>query len=189
MSSKRKSRGLYARLMGDWHAHPKVLGLSLEARGLWASLASWSAHGRTDGIFTVGHAAALAQGKHARPLRELREAVLVDDLGEGRFRLHGWEEYNMTRDEHEAWKAADAERKRLARAVGKGGSVRADSGRTPSGFRRDSGWSPGGVRTESHSHAPRERSYPSEGGYPYHDAVEREENLCGPAWGDEEAAQ
>lgn len=192
MSAKRKSRGLYARLMGDWHSHPKVMGISLEARGLWASLASWSAHARADGVFAVGHASALAHGKHAKPLRELIAAGLVDDLGDGRFKLHGWEEHNMTRDDHEQWKASERERWDKRSGVRKGGRLRAESSRSPGGEAPESEWStggaPSGVRLERHDHAHREGSYPREGGYPYSDA-DREEIICGPWLSDDEAAQ
>jgi hypothetical protein len=178
--SAKKSRGLYARVMGEWHSHPKVLVASMEARGLWVTVASWCTQNRTDGCFSTGHASALAQGRHAKPLRELVTCGLVDDLGDGRYRLHDWDQHNMTRADHEHWKAADAERKRVSRSVRKGGSVRADIGRTSGGHRQDSERSHAGVTLESHSHAPKEGSDTREGGYPYSDA-DREYTICGPS--------
>jgi len=126
----KKSRGLYARLMGEWWSHPKVLCLSLEARGLWASLASWCCDHRTDGVFSTGHASALAHKKHAKPLRELVSARLVDDLGDGRLKLHGWEEHNMTKAEHEKCRLDEQERWSRRSGVRKGGRLRPDSGRS-----------------------------------------------------------
>lgn len=145
MSTPKKTRGLYARLMGDFHSHPKVLGLSLEAVGLWAVLASWSAHARNDGYFSPRQLAGLAAGRpYKKPFAELLSVRLVDHVEGGDFRLHGWDEHNMTRAEHDTYKEEGRVRKaaeRQAQRVGRGGSVPADSGRTP-----------GGLPPESHGH-------------------------------------
>lgn len=179
MTARKKSRGLYARVMGDWHSHPKVLACSMEARGLWVTLASWCCEHRMDGAFTARHAAALAQGKHAKPLKELVSAGLVDVTGDGSYRLHDWSHHNMTRAEHDDYKAAEAERKRSKRDVGKGETFRADNGRKSGGHPAES---------LGLGHAHKEGSYPSERGDAFGGGEQDEDSVCAPWWS-EEAAQ
>lgn len=79
----------WARIDDGWWCHPKVLGLSLEARGLWATTLSWSCAHRTDEIQPalvrmVGGSDAMAE--------ELVDAGLWHEAEEG-WRFHDWAEY------------------------------------------------------------------------------------------------
>jgi hypothetical protein len=148
--SAKKSKGLFCRVKGDWHAHEKVIALSLEARGLWVTLASWCAGNRTDGRFNEKHARELAQGRHKAPLHELIEAGLVDLMSDGTFQMHDWAEHNITRAEHEELKAADVARKARNRGVAEGTTFRAEAERNGSGTGAESG----GVPLEAPSPSP-----------------------------------
>lgn len=165
--SAKKSKGLFCRVKGDWHAHEKVIALSLESRGLWVTLASWCAGNRTDGRFNERHAKALAQGRHKAPLQELIEAGLVDVMPDGTFQMHDWAQHNITRAEHELLKADDAARAQRNRDaarrrgdVAEGTTIRADAERIPGEVRSESD----GRSAESPSPSPSPNPASREGG-------------------------
>lgn len=80
---------MWAKVDDGWWCHPKVLGLSLAARGLWISSLSWSCAQRRDTVPGSLVAMLGAQPDHAA---ELVAAGLWDDL-DGDFRIHDWHEY------------------------------------------------------------------------------------------------
>lgn len=149
MKIPRKSPGVYARIMGDFHTHEKVLVLSAEAIGIWTLVVSWSVCRRRDGVFSEGQLRGIAGARpYKKALSELLAVGLVDRIEGGDFCLHDWTEHNMSRSEHEDLKAADRARKaemRASKRVGKGGEVQRDNVRTFPGVRHPSDRSPDDV--------------------------------------------
>lgn len=94
----------WAKVDDGWWCHPKVMGLSLPARGLWVSALSWSCAQRRDVVPATFLAMVGASQEHADELTEVGLWV-PDDAG---FRIHDWSEYQeMTTSE----KRAEAGRK------------------------------------------------------------------------------
>lgn len=80
----------WAKIDDGWWAHPKVMGLSLSASGLWARALSWSCHQRRDHV-PVGFLAMVgADHEHAD---ELVEAGLWRESDDGGWVIHDWAEY------------------------------------------------------------------------------------------------
>jgi len=102
----------YARVLGTFWRHPRTLGLSMAARGLWVSLLSWSADQRSDGGIPAPALTMVCGGKpDARSLQELILSGLLVQA-ESAYLLRDWAQHNITRDEHE--QAKEATRKRVA---------------------------------------------------------------------------
>jgi hypothetical protein len=102
----------YARVLGTFWRHPRTLGLSMAARGLWVSLLSWSADQRSDGGIPAAALTMVCGGKpDARSLSELIVSGLLVSA-ETSYTLRDWAQHNITRDEHE--QAKEATRKRVA---------------------------------------------------------------------------
>lgn len=80
----------WAKVDDGWWAHPKVMGLSLPARGLWVSALSWSCHQRQDTVPERFLAMVSADVEHAV---ELVEAGLWDHADGGGWVIHDWAEY------------------------------------------------------------------------------------------------
>lgn len=127
---KRKRRGRYAVIYGDWWRHAKVAGgihngqpmkrLSLAARGLWASLTSHAVDALTNGKVTLDVAELVAGGTPAKEvaaaLAELRRNGLVtgtDEAGE----IHDFGEANITTAGWEANKEKERDKKRSQRGT------------------------------------------------------------------------
>lgn len=79
----------WARVDDGWWSHPKVMDLSLPARGLWVSALSWSCHQRKD-IVPVRFLAIV--GASLSDADELVEAGLWLSV-EGGWRIHDWSQY------------------------------------------------------------------------------------------------
>lgn len=79
----------WARVDDGWWCHPKVMRLSLAARGLWASALSWSCHQRYD---TVPDRFLLMVEADPELAGELVDAGLWEPV-EGGWRIHDWEQY------------------------------------------------------------------------------------------------
>lgn len=78
-------------IVGDeWWSHPKVMGLSLSARGLWITALSWSCHQRRDHVPTSFISMV---GASDRETSELSESNLWDEVEDG-WVIHDWAEYN-----------------------------------------------------------------------------------------------
>lgn len=100
-----------------WWAHPKVIGLSGGARGVWVTCGSWSAAYLTDGYVPVRTLYLIAPGSRGRADQWAAELV---DAGlwlrvDGGWTFHDWEQYQPSRIEVEEQRARDLERKRRGR--------------------------------------------------------------------------
>lgn len=73
-----------------FHGHPKVLNLSLAARGLWVTMGSWCAKHKTYGF--VPHAAVRFLGGSKRQARELVDAGLLE-VKDGGYQFHEWRKH------------------------------------------------------------------------------------------------
>jgi hypothetical protein len=116
---------IVARLDMGWHAHPKVLGLGLQAMGLHAWSISYCDSARSDGF--IPHGAWPALPGAGASVKRLLDAGLWERCGDG-FRLHDYLDYNRSKAQIEAHLAEDRERKRGP-----------DSGRTRNGKAAESG--------------------------------------------------
>lgn len=90
--------------------HPKTLGITLAAVGLWTTCGSWSARHRTDGIVPEAFVRTIPGWR--RPAQELVERHLWATT-EGGWVFVDWAQHQRTRAQIEAELAAG--RERLAR--------------------------------------------------------------------------
>lgn len=89
----------WARVDDGWWCHPKVLGVSLTARGLWVSALSWSCAQRRD---EVPRPLLAMLGATAAEAVELVDAGLWVEVDDG-YRIHDWAEYqDLTTSERRA---------------------------------------------------------------------------------------
>lgn len=96
----------WARVDDQWWSHPKVLDLTLEARGLWITALSWSCAQRRDEVPT-GFVRMVALDEDDRLSVELANAGLWAPTERG-WRIHDWAQYQ---DLSLSEKRADAGRK------------------------------------------------------------------------------
>lgn len=83
---------VWAKIDDGWWCHPKVLGISLAASGLWARALSWSCQQRRDTVPT-GLVRMLAAGEDLDTLAgELEQAGLWHPI-DGGWRIHDWVDY------------------------------------------------------------------------------------------------
>lgn len=92
-----------ARLDTGWHAHPKILGLGLQAMGLHAWSISYCDATRSDGFIPHGAWPALPGAGHS--CKRLLDAGLWERC-DGGFRLHDYLDYNRSREQIEEIAAA-----------------------------------------------------------------------------------
>jgi hypothetical protein len=97
----------WARIDDGMPWHPKIIGLSVEARWAFVVGICYAARYLTDGVVP---AAALDDAAGA----ELIKAGLADRW-HGGYMLHDWHDWNPTASEVRERRAADAERKRRQR--------------------------------------------------------------------------
>jgi hypothetical protein len=83
----------WARVDDGWWCHPKVLGLDLDARGLWVSALSWSCQQQTSDI---PHAIVRMCGDDGTAAAKLVMAGLWTVTSDG-FAIHDWDEYQSER--------------------------------------------------------------------------------------------
>lgn len=95
-----------------FHGHPKVVGLSPSAVGVWLLTGTWSAQYLTDGAVPRGIMTRL--GGTDADAHELITAGLWDAADDG-FQFHEWAEYQPTKTEVEAERAAARDRMRERR--------------------------------------------------------------------------
>jgi hypothetical protein len=81
----------WARVDDGWWSHPKVMDLSLAARGLWVSALSWSCHQRKDVVPVRFLAIVGAAPSDADELSEAGLWLPVD----GGWRIHDWADYQV----------------------------------------------------------------------------------------------
>ena len=94
------------------HSHPKFLDVSLAAVGLWTMCGAWCSGYLTDGQITRRQVIRL--GGDDALAAELVDAGLWRETEDG-YVFHGWDEYQPTREDVEASRAAARERMRKRR--------------------------------------------------------------------------
>lgn len=95
---------MWAKVDDGWWCHPKVMGLSLPARGLWISALSWSCAQRLDEVPT--QFLAMVQADEALAAELVAAGLWIE--ADGGWRIHDWAEYQeLTKSE----KRAEAGRK------------------------------------------------------------------------------
>ncbi len=96
-----------------FYDHPKVLNLSLAARGLWVTVGSWCAKHETDGEISQRQIRALGGTK--RLVDQLVQARMLDEIctesAPNVYRMCSWSEWNPTSDELQAKRDAWRESK------------------------------------------------------------------------------
>lgn len=99
-------------------SHPKLIGLSSLAYGVWARVGCWCSDHTTDGIVTR----AIVHSIAPEPVRVVNQAIaelvaarLLDVRSEDEFQFHDWSDHQPMRCEVEANRAAMKERQRLSR--------------------------------------------------------------------------
>lgn len=99
-----------------WHCHPKVVGLSLGACGLWSRCGSWCADQENGGFVPL----ALPRSYGADPtlIAELLESGLWDEVPKG-FQFHDWDLYQPNPQRLAEERAINAKRQAEFRARGK----------------------------------------------------------------------
>jgi hypothetical protein len=100
-----------------FHGHPKVMDLSLAAVGLWSLAGSWCAKYLTDGYVPSKTLPRLG-GSPAEAM-ELQGADLWE-AAEGGWQFKDWSDYQPTKEEVEAERAAARARMKKVRAAKKG---------------------------------------------------------------------
>jgi len=110
-----------------FHAHPKVADLSLAAVGTWLLAGTWASQYLTDGALSAKAASRL--GATPETIRELVESGLWDETDSG-YQFHDWDQFQPSKAEVEADRAAARERMRVARSSKK--NVRANTRGTSS---------------------------------------------------------
>jgi hypothetical protein len=83
----------WARVDDGWWCHPKVLGLDLDARGLWVSALSWSCQQQTA---TIPDAIVRMCGDDGTAAAKLVDAGLWETAGAG-YAIHDWDDYQSER--------------------------------------------------------------------------------------------
>lgn len=132
-------------------SHPKVRRAWKRSRGsigLYMLALTYSAQHETDGLLDSEWIEDMLPAKKEREqaLDALVSAGLFDEESEG-FRIHDYLDHNESREDAEARRERDRERK--ARG-GRGGRSK-DSGGTPDGFHAESAGNPSGLRVDSAS--------------------------------------
>lgn len=142
------SKSYYARVLGTMWRHPRTVGLSLAARGLWVTLLSYSADHRTDGRIDAASLRIVAGGAEIRrQLAELSAAEMLLAVPGVGYQIRDWSQHNITRDKHE--KNLENTRNRVAKVRGKGdqGNGESNALQEPE-QKRDSNALPTAIRSE-----------------------------------------
>ena len=104
------------RVSDGLHAHPKIVGLTLESVGLWTLAGSWCAHYRTDGHIPAQVLNGFAGRRAGHLIAELTDHALLA-AENGGYVFVDWLDYQRSRAEVEAQR--EANRQRVARARAK----------------------------------------------------------------------
>jgi len=99
---------------GDFYDHPKTIDLSDAAVALWTRAGSYSTHKHLDGFVPDGMLARLSKSP-TEASAELVRARLWRRV-RGGFQFHQWDERNLTKDEIDADREYERDRKRRQRA-------------------------------------------------------------------------
>lgn len=84
----------WAKVDDSWWCHPKVLPLTMAARGLWTTALSWSCQMRTDYIPQAFVAMTMGLDTDADAIKHLEGSGLWVPV-EGGWRIHNWAEYQQ----------------------------------------------------------------------------------------------
>lgn len=114
-----------------FHGHPKVIGLSPSAVGVWLLTGTWAAQYLTDGQVPRGMVARF--GGTDSDAAELIAAGLWH-VADGGYEFHEWHEYQPSKDAIEAERAAARDRMRERRR-NKRGTFAGSSGEQPANVR------------------------------------------------------
>lgn len=101
------------KLDDGWHCHPKVVGLSLGACGLWSKCGSWCADQENGGFVPL--ALTRSYGANPKLIAELLDAGLWRTQTGG-YQFHDWAEYQPAAEALSAKRAEAKERMRRVRA-------------------------------------------------------------------------
>jgi len=105
------------RVSDGFPSHPKTLGLSLEAIGLWMLAGTWCARYLTDG-YIPRDAMAMYMNGSSRPVDELVERNLLTPVADG-WLFVDWSQYQRTRQQIEAQRVSNRERGKRWREKGR----------------------------------------------------------------------
>lgn len=115
-----------------FHSHPKVMGLSPAAVGVWTLAGAWSANYLTDGEVQANILRRF--GGTSEMIQELCDSGLWIDNGDGTYQFKDWSDYQPVKADVDAEREAARERMRQVRAKKKGtdgaSPVRANASRT-----------------------------------------------------------
>jgi hypothetical protein len=107
----------------QYWSHPKVMFISLAARGLWTTAGAYSAQHLTDGLIPANVLHTITPGTPVAVERLAHELVttglweVVPGIG---WRFHDWEDHQPTRAQVEARRTAEKQKKATQRARGLG---------------------------------------------------------------------
>lgn len=98
-------------------SHPKVLPLSLAARGVWLTAGTWCATHLTDGAIDDESLHVIIPGSRAQVGRWAAELVTrgLWDVTDTGWRFHSWEDFQPSREQVEAARIDARERQRRSR--------------------------------------------------------------------------
>jgi hypothetical protein len=108
-------------------SHPKVIELSPEAGFLWVRAGSYAAQHLTDGVITLGALRMLGAARESAD--ELVLAGLWSQVDNRTWVFHDWAGYQPTREQVEADRAKEREKKRVQRERGASRAERGQDGR------------------------------------------------------------
>jgi hypothetical protein len=105
----------WVKLDDGWWCHPKTLGVSLEARGLYIMALCWSSAQSTDGEIPEEVVTLMSHGTNADLADELVFYTLWHKVDTG-YQIHDFLKYQMSAADRKAMTRANAERKARSRA-------------------------------------------------------------------------
>jgi hypothetical protein len=149
---------VWFRIDDGWHSHPKVIDVSLAARGLWATAGSWCGQHLTDGA--VPTKMLKAWGGTPKLVDELVRAGLWK-VSEAGYQFHDWSALNPLRADVLKSRAADVQRKKESRGSPPGRPPGQKSDSTPTPPVTPNGH-PAGSVTDSSRALPRSRPDPTD---------------------------
>jgi len=104
---------MWFRVDDSFYDHPKAVGLSDNAVALWTRTGAWSGKQLTDGLVPLAMVEQFARGADAA---KVVAAELMDhrlwEPGADAIQFHDWADYNPTREQVLARRAADTKRRR-----------------------------------------------------------------------------
>jgi hypothetical protein len=106
-------------------SHPKTLGISLSAVGVWTLAGSWCSSHLTDGYIPADALAMVCRRKTTAQVQELVERNLWTPMGDG-WQFVDWSQWQKSKTEVEAKRAATRARQEAYRQRQKSEGVTRD---------------------------------------------------------------